>query len=187
MWDARLQAYGAAMQFIAGRMMPLVITVMLSLLTAGTFTGVAKAVSLLSGQISNESNTTPTEVIDAFLTAQRVDDTEAAAAVFENDASIADTSGRTAIGADAVRRLIESLNGWEAGPRQAHGSEVIWPESLPIWRLPDQPTELDLRLEQEVPHYASTRWMCAIVTDGKIRAVTALAEGSPRSCQTELP
>jgi hypothetical protein len=210
MWDRRLQPYGAVMQFIAGHfndrpaervapgrpsrgtsaVRPLVTIVIVSALTVGTFTGVAKAVRLLSGQISsvqnlNEKNASSMEVIDAFLSAQSVDDADAAAAEFEIDAVIADTAGRTTTGTNAVRRLIGSLNGWEAGPRQANGNEVIWAESLPIWKLPDAPSDLDLRLEQEVPHYASTQWMCAIVTNGKIQALT-LAAGRPRSCKPAL-
>jgi hypothetical protein len=119
------------------------------------------------------------EVVDAFLAAQSVDAVDAAAAFFETDASITDSSGRSISGADGIRRLIGSLNGWEAGPRQAAGPQVVWAESLPIWQL----TGADLmQLEQEVPHYAAVQVMCAVVTDGKIHALIALPAGSPRSC-----
>jgi hypothetical protein len=128
----------------------------------------------------NENLAGPIDVIDAFLTAQGVD--EAATSFFETDALITDSSGRSAFGTDAVRLMIHSLNGWEAGPRQATGNEVTWAESLPIWKLPNPPTELDLRLEQEVPHYEYAHLMCAVVIDGKIHALIALAAGSPRSC-----
>jgi hypothetical protein len=135
----------------------------------------------------NEHEAAPTAVIDALLAAQRGDDAEAAAALFENDALIADPSGQPAFGTDAVRRLIERLHGWEAGARQANGDEVIWAESLPNWQPSAAPTDLELRLQQEVPHYAATRWMCAVVTDGKIRAVTALATDGARSCEAAEP
>jgi hypothetical protein len=43
----------------------------------------------------NENQAGPTDVIDAFLTAQGVDDVEAAAAFFETDALITDSSGHS--------------------------------------------------------------------------------------------
>jgi hypothetical protein len=147
--------------------------------------GCAEPSQSSSPQQLSENQPGPTEVIEAFLAAQRVNDEEAAAALFANDALIADTAGRTTTGTDAVRRLIERLNGWEAGPRQANGHEVIWAESLPNWQPSAAPTDLDLLLEQEVPHYAYTQLMCAVVTDGKIHALIALATGSPRSCEPD--
>ena len=121
-------------------------------------------------------------MIDAFLAAQGVDDVEAAAALFETDALITDSSGHSGFGIDAVRPMIQSLHGWEAGPRQATDNEVTWAESLPIWKLPNPPTEFDLRLEQEVPHYAAIQIMCAVLTNGKIHALIVVPVGSPRSC-----
>jgi hypothetical protein len=205
MWDGLLHAYGAVMQFSADpfdigparRVMPgrpsrgptavlaLVLIVIVSALTA-------EADGLPSGQRAseqrlNENKAAPTEVIDAFLTAQRGGDAEAAAALFERDAVVTDASGQPARGTDAVRRLIERLNGWEAGARQANGDEVIWAESLPNWQPSAVSTDLELRLQQEVPHYAVTRWMCAVITDGKIHAVTALAVDGERSCETAEP
>ena len=149
--------------------------------------GCASPGQVSSAQRLNESHVGPTDVIDAFLAAQGVDDVEAAAAFFETHALITDSSGHSAFGTDAVRPMIQSLQGWEAGPRQATGDEVTWAESLPIWKLPNPPTEFDLRLEQEVPHYAYTHLMCAVVADNGIHALIALAAGSQRSCPPALP
>jgi hypothetical protein len=139
-----------------------------------------------SAQQLNENQAAPIVVIDGFLAAQGVEDVDAAAAFFAADASITDSSGRSAFGTYAVRRLIDSLIGWEAGPRQATGHEVIWAESLPIWPPSAVLADLDLRLEQEVPHYAYIQIMCAVVTDGKIHTLSTLAVGSPRSCEPGL-
>jgi hypothetical protein len=65
--------------------------------------------------------------------------------------------------------------GWEAGPRQANGDEVIWAESLPIWNLPDATTDLDLRLENG----------CASPTDGPVAThVTQFPTSGWRRCQS---
>ena len=82
--------------------------------------------------------------------------------------------------------MIDSLNGLEAGPRHATGPEVIWAESLPNWRPSDRTTDLDLLLELEVPHYAYTQLMCAVVTDGKIHTLIVVAVANPRSCEPAL-
>ena len=139
-----------------------------------------------SAQQRNENQAAPIIVIDAFLVAQGEGDLDAAEAFFEPDALIIDSSGRSAFGTYAVRRLIDSVNGWEAGPRLAIGQEVTWAESLPIWRLSTAPTDFEVRLEQEVPHYAYVEIMCAVVTDGKIHALSVLAAGDERSCEPAL-
>ena len=77
---------------------------------------------------------------------------------------------------DAGGRLIERYNGFEPGPRQVTGNEVVWTELLPI-RTPDglqfqQDTQPELA--SEVPYYAFVQAMCAVVTNGRIHAVVAL-------------
>jgi len=211
MWGGPIHAYGAVMQFSTDRfdvgpgrcaadarpsrgtaaVLPVLITVIVSALAAVVLAGIAQADGLPSGQLPseqqlNEYEAAPTEVINAFLAAQSVDDVDTAAAFFEADASITDSTGRSAFGTDAVRHLIYSLNGLEAGPRHATGHEVIWAESLPNWQPSAAPTDLDLLLEQEVPHYAFTQVMCAVVTDAKIHALITLAASSPRSCESAL-
>jgi hypothetical protein len=74
-------------------------------------------------------------------------------------------------------RLIERYNDFEAGVPQVTGNEVVWTEALPI-RTPDGlQFQQDTRpeLAAEVPYYAFVQAMCAVVTNGKIHAVIALA------------
>jgi hypothetical protein len=77
---------------------------------------------------------------------------------------------------DAATRLIERYSGFEPGPRQPIGNEVVWREALPI-RTPDglqfqQDTQPELA--SEVPYYAFVQTMCAVVTNGKIHTVIEL-------------
>ena len=148
--------------------------------------GVPSPSQFSSAQQPSESRAAPVVVIDAFLAAQGVGDVDAAAAFFAADASITDSSGRSAFGNYAIRHLINGLNGWEAGPRLATGQEVTWAESLPIWHLSAAPTAFELALEQEVPHFAYVEILCAVVTDGKIYTLRELTVDSQRSCEPGL-
>jgi hypothetical protein len=77
---------------------------------------------------------------------------------------------------DAASGLIERYNGFEAGPRQVTGNQVVWTEALPI-RTPDGlhfQQELMPELAAEVPYYDSIQAMCAVVTNGRIQSVTVL-------------
>jgi hypothetical protein len=212
MWAGAMRAYGAVMQSSTDRLgvgsagraiyarplhgiaaaLPLLSYVLVLALAAGMLARSTGGLGFpyresSSEQQLNEDIASPTEVIDAFLATQSVHDVDAGATFFETDASITDRTGRTNSGTDAVRGMIGNLQGWEAGPRQATGDQVIWAESLPIWKLPAAPTELDLRLEQEVPHYAAIQLMCAVITGNKIHALIALPTSSPRSCDESEP
>jgi hypothetical protein len=57
----------------------------------------------LAAQQLNENQVRPTDVIDAFLAAQSVDNVEAAVAFFESDVLTTDSSAHSAFGTDAVR------------------------------------------------------------------------------------
>jgi hypothetical protein len=96
--------------------------------------------------------------------------------LFDSDAFIADSdwSGR---GTDAIGRIVDPHTADHPGPRQVHSQEVTWTEDLRVW--PISP-EGDLQLKQEVPPATLTRVMCAIVRDGKIRALTT---GTPNGLQ----
>jgi hypothetical protein len=168
--------------------LPLVTLVIVSALIAGLRTGAPPIEKSPSIQISSEpqphgANAGPSDIVEAILTARRMNDEAAAASLFANDASIVDSAGAKTTGAHAALRLIESLSGLEAWPRHANGNEVIWSEALPNWQPPAIPTDLDLLLEQEVPHYAYVQLMCAVVVDGKIHSLTTLRIGSPRTCE----
>jgi hypothetical protein len=118
----------------------------------------------------------PGDVIDKFLSARQMGDIDTATNLFDADASITDSSGNTSHGTDAARRLMERYNGFEAGPRQVTGKEVVWTEALPI-RTPDGlqfQQETQPELSAEVPYYAFVQAMCAVVTNGTIHAVVAL-------------
>jgi hypothetical protein len=119
----------------------------------------------------------PGDVIGRFLAARQVHDINMAIKLFESDAVITDSAGNASRGTDAATRLIERYNGFEAGARQVTGNEVVWTEAIPI-RTPDglqfqQDTQPELAAE--VPYYAFVQAMCAVVTNGKIHAVIALA------------
>jgi hypothetical protein len=72
------------------------------------------------------------DVIETFLSARQAHDVNAAATLFENDATITDSTGASARGSDAATRLFERYSGYEAGPRQVTGNEVVWTEAFPI-------------------------------------------------------
>src|SRR5215475_10031288 len=82
------------------------------------------------------SSPTPGEVIKTFLSARQMGDVDTATNQFENDASITDSAGNSTHGMDAARRLIERYNGFEPGPREVTGNEVVWTEARAI-RTPD--------------------------------------------------
>jgi hypothetical protein len=122
------------------------------------------------------SSLTPGEVIDTFLAARQTGDADAATRLFQSDAGFTDSDRNTPRGTDAATRLIERYHGFEAGPRQVTGDEVVWTEALPI-RTPDglqfqQDTQPELA--SEVPYYAFVQTPCAVVTNGRIHAVIAL-------------
>jgi hypothetical protein len=76
----------------------------------------------------------------------------------------------------AATRLTERYSGFEAGPRQVTGKEVVWTEALPI-RTPDNlqfQQDTQPELASEVPYYAFVQAMCAVVTNGKIHTVIEL-------------
>jgi hypothetical protein len=137
---------------------------------------VALVAVAVSARPPDTSSLTPGDVIDTFLSARKIDDLDTATNLFETDAGITDSAGNTSHGVDAARRLIERYNGFEPGPRQVTGNEVVWTEALPI-RTPDglqfqQDTQPELA--SEVPYYAFVQAMCAVVTNGRIHAVVAL-------------
>jgi hypothetical protein len=137
---------------------------------------VALVAVAVSARPPDSSSPTPDDVIDTFLTASQMGDVNTATNLFQGDASITDSAGDTSYGRDAARRLIERYNGFEAGPRQVTGNEVVWTEALPI-RTPDNlqfQQETRPELSAEVPRYASVQAVCAVVTNGRIRAVIAL-------------
>jgi hypothetical protein len=131
----------------------------------------------------------PGDVVDEFLAASQALDLDAATATFEGDATITDSTGNSTRGTDAATRLIERYDGFEAGPRQVTGNEVVWTEALPI-RTPDnRQFQHDVRpeLSAEVPYYDSVQAMCAVVANGKIHAVVTLDLDSQRSCHGAKP
>src|SRR5262249_11439731 len=114
---------------------------------------------------------------------------------------------------DVARRFIAKYGGDEAGSRQVTGDEVVWDER-PLIRMSDSSpaatTDQQSRLQQlvalhaaalsatnsgfqgfvapqDVPGSADVQVMCAVVIDGKIHAVIALAEESERSCHAAEP
>lgn len=118
----------------------------------------------------------PGDVVDRFLAARQAHDLNAATEFFESDATITDSVGNSTHGADSASRLIERYDGFEAGPLQVTGNEVVWTEALPI-RTPDGlhfQQDLMPVLAAEVPHYAFVQTMCAVVTNGTIHSVIAL-------------
>jgi hypothetical protein len=122
------------------------------------------------------SSLTPGDVVDEFLSARQMGDVGRAAKLFQSDASFTDSAGNTSHGIDATTRLIERYNGFEPGPRQVTGDEVVWTEALAI-RTPDGlhfQQELMPELAAEVPDYGSIQAMCAVVTNSRIDAVKAL-------------
>jgi hypothetical protein len=138
------------------------------------------AVALVAVAVSTRppdaSTQRPGDVIDTFLAARQVHDLDAARASFDSDATVTDSAGNTAHGTDAAARLIERYDGFEPGPRQVTGNEVVWTEALPI-RTPDGlqfQQELMPELAAEVPYYASVQALCAVVTNGRIHTVIAL-------------
>jgi hypothetical protein len=152
-------------------------------LRISSFAIAAMAVALVAVAVSarapDTSSLTPDEVIDTFLSARQIGDAHTATNLFQGDASFTDSAGYTSYGMDAATRLIERYNGFEAGPRQVTGREVVWTEALPI-RTPDGlqfQQELMPELSPEVPRYAFIQAICAVVTNGKIHAVTALPSG----------
>jgi hypothetical protein len=119
----------------------------------------------------------PGDVIGKFLFARQVHDVDAAIAFFETDAAITDSDGTTARGRDAAMRLMERYDGMVAGAPQVTGDEVVWTEAFPI-RTPDNlqfQQDTQPELAAEIPYYAFVQAMCAVVTNGKIHAVFALA------------
>jgi hypothetical protein len=151
------------------------------------------AVALVALAISTPGPDTaspaPGDVIDRFLSVRQAHDVGAATALFENDATITDSTGEAARGSDAATRLFERYSSYESGPRQVTGNEVVWTEALPI-RTSDNlqyQQELSPELLAEVPRYAAVQVMCAVVTDGKIHAMIALPADSERSCGAVEP
>jgi hypothetical protein len=103
-------------------------------------------------------------------------DVDAATKLFQSDTSFTDSAGNTFHGTEAARRVIESYNGFEAGPRQVTGNQVVWTEALPI-RTPDNlqfQQDTQPELSAEVPRYAFVQAVCAVVTNGRIHVVIAL-------------
>jgi hypothetical protein len=152
-----------------GRLIPL-----LSVVVATT------AIALLALMISqwrqDDASPAPGDVVDRFLAARQVHDLNAATASFESDATITDSAGNSTHGADSASRLIERYEGFEAGPLQVTGNEVVWTEALPI-RTPDNlqfQQQVQPELSAEVSYYASVQTMCAVVANGKIHAVVTL-------------
>src|SRR5579864_4164088 len=146
----------------------------------------------ISARGPTDESTPPGEVIDRFLSAAQAHDSDSATALFQSDATIAESGGTVSRGRDAAMRFIKQYDGYEAGPQQVTGNEVVWTESLPIWRPESlQATVADremlTRLSDEVPMYEYVQVMCAVVTDGKIHAVIALAADSERSCKAAEP
>src|SRR5262245_12773559 len=92
---------------------------------------VLAAVAISSLQATRE-RPAPGEVLDQFLSAGRADDVDAAMAVLESDATISESGGSISRGSDAARGFIAKYGGYEAGPRQVTGNQVVWTESLPI-------------------------------------------------------
>ena len=138
------------------------------------------AVALAALTISHwrpaEASPAPGDVVDRFLAARQVHDPDAAAAAFETDARVTDSAGNSTRGTDAAARHVARYGGFEPGPREVPGNEVIWTEALPI-RTPDNlqfQQELQPELSTEVPYYDSVQTMCAVVTNGRIHAVVAL-------------
>jgi hypothetical protein len=151
------------------------------------------AIALVALTISpwrpDDASPAPGDVVDRFLAARQVHDLDAATASFESDASVTDSAGNSTHGTDAATRLIERYNGFEPGPRQVTGNEVVWTEAHPI-RTPDGlhfQQELMPELAAEVPYYDSVQAMCAVVANGKIHAVVTLGLDSQRSCQGAEP
>jgi hypothetical protein len=137
---------------------------------------VALVAVVVSARTPDTSALRPGDVIDRFLSARQTGDVDTASNLFQSDASFTDSSGATAHGTDAGRRLFERYEGFEAGPRQVTGDEVVWTEALPI-RTPDNlqfQVDAQPELSAEVPRYAFVQAMCAVVTNGRIRAVIAL-------------
>ena len=140
-------------------------------------TSVALVAVAVSARPPATSSVTPGDVIDTFLLARQMGDVDTATNLFQSDASFTDSDGSTSRGMDAATRLIERYSGFEAGPRQVSGNEVVWTEALPI-RTPDNlqfQQDTQPELAAEVPYYAFVQAMCAVVTNGKIHAVFALA------------
>src|SRR5215831_11324659 len=71
------------------------------------------------------SNLTPGEVIDAFVSARQMGDVDAATRLFQSDTGFTDSAGNTSRGRDAATSLIGRYRGFEAGPRQVTGDEVV--------------------------------------------------------------
>jgi hypothetical protein len=152
-----------------GRPLPLLSVVIASI-------AVALVAVAVSPRPPETSSVASGDVIDAFLSARQIDDVDTATNLFDADALITDSAGNTSRGVDAAKQLIERYNGFEAGPRQVTGSEVVWTEALPI-RTPDGlqfQQETQPELSAEVPYYALVQAMCAVVTNGRIHAVIAL-------------
>jgi hypothetical protein len=131
----------------------------------------------------------PGEVIDTFLSARQMGDVDTATTLFQSNASFTDAAGNTTYGVDAATRLIERYDGFEPGPRQVTGNEVVWTEALPV-RTPDGlqfQQQLMPELAAEVPYYDSVQAVCAVVANGRIHAVTALPAdrtfGPDRHCE----
>jgi hypothetical protein len=119
----------------------------------------------------------PGDVIGKFLSARQVHDVDAAIALFETDAAITDSDGTTARGRNAAMRLIQRYDGMVAGAPQVTDNVVVWTEALPV-RTPDNlqfQQDTQPELAAEVPYYAFVQAMCAVVTNGKIHAMFALA------------
>jgi hypothetical protein len=142
----------------------------------------------VSARPPDTSSVASGDIIDRFLSAPQIDDVDTATNLFDADASTTDSAGNTSHGTDAARRLMERYDGFEAGPRQVTGNEVVWTEALPI-RTPDGlqfQQETQPELSAEVPSYAFVQATCAVVTNGRIDALIALAAnrtfGPDRRC-----
>jgi len=144
--------------------------------TAIAAIGVALVAMAVAARPPAASSLTPGAVIDTFLSARQMGDLDTASNLFESDASFKDSAGYTSHGMDAATRFIERYDGFEPGPRQLTGNEVVWTEALPI-RTPDGlqfQQERMPELAAEVPDYAFVQAVCAVVKNGKIDAVIAL-------------
>ena len=160
---------------VTTRRLPVTLVLQISSVVIAAITVALIAVAV-AARPPDTSSLTPGAVIDNFLSARQTDDVDSATNLFESDVSITDSAGNTSHGVDAARRLIERYKGFEPGPRQVTGNEVVWTEALPI-RTPDGlhfQQELMPELAAEVPHYALVQAMCAVVTNGTIHTVIAL-------------
>ena len=131
---------------LPGRLLRLLSVVMASI-------AIALVAVTISNWRPNDARPAPGDVVDRFLAARQMHDLDAARASFESDAVVTDSVGNSTRGTDAATRLIERYNGFEPGPRQVTGNEVVWTEALPI-RTPDAlhfQQELNPELAAEVP------------------------------------